>query len=115
MLFPRDLFHRDMRDCLSRGTISDWRKAHYSPLLHNAMLATSLGFLDDPVMRAIDVRRQYAAHGARFLHAEMERPMISTIYGLILLARFYGATSASELGYMYSGMALRCAQSSEFA
>jgi hypothetical protein len=113
MLFRRDDFLTDLRTCLSPETGSPWRKALYSPLLHNALLAISLGFLDDPALSPINVRSHFAAHAARFLQAELERPMISTIYGLILLARFHGAASANELGYMYSGMALRCAQSSE--
>ena len=112
MLEQKD-FEQDMRSCLSTNNPQMWRKSYYSPLLHNAILANAVGLLNDPSLNTIAIRDQFANQAVNQVHSEMQRPMISTIYGLVFLARFYGSSSPSELGYMYSGLALRCSQSCE--
>lgn len=95
-------FRTDMRSCLSSSD-GPVRTQNYSPLLHNAILAVGLRlwqgdqvqpfpdlvFIKDGTLQVSDAEMASVIcyHQARtFVETEAERPMLSTIRGLLLVA-----------------------------
>ena len=96
-----------METCLRDNLV---RRAHYSPLLHNAVLSLGLAYSDDPNLAGNEYRKRFAAEAVKYINSEAERPLISTVLGLLALGNFFCSSGLSGLGYLYSGMALRSAQ-----
>jgi hypothetical protein len=80
------------------------RTAHYSPMLHNAIIALALAFSD--VIQFSDLRnRQYFARKAEsYLKDELARPNITGVHALSILGSYYGSVGERNLGYFYAGM-----------
>lgn len=98
------LFQRDMHRCLTIPGISPPLKtAHYSPMLHNALLAVATAFSDDPVIKDPGTRQQYADKAKSFLENECEMPKLSAMTALSILANYYSSTNHPTLGYIYFG------------
>lgn len=117
-------FRRDMDLCLGGGPGESRpvRTAHYSPLLHNAILAIGCclyrgdrihssfpkirslymgeenGTEADPADRAADA---FAAKAKECFDVECERPMLSTVNGLLLMASFRSCRAQPNLGRTY--------------
>ncbi|KAJ7062679.1 fungal-specific transcription factor domain-containing protein [Mycena amicta] len=104
------LFLRDMHRYITHQGPQKIKTAHYSPMLHNALLALGSAFSEDPSVRAISSRRSIAAHAKSFIEAEVMRPDISVVNGLATLASFHSGHGEVMLGYMYFGMGTRIAQ-----
>lgn len=95
-------FRSDMRTCLSTPD-GPFRTQNYSPLLHNAILAVGLRLwqgdqvqpfpelvvIKDGILQVSDAEMASVIcynHSRSFVETEAERPMLSTIRGLLLIA-----------------------------
>jgi hypothetical protein len=99
------LFQRDMHRCLAMPNSSPPLKtAHYSPMLHNALLAVATAFSNDPAIKDLASRQRYADKAKSFLESECELPKLSAITALSILANYHSSTNHPTLGYIYFGM-----------
>ncbi|KAI0355507.1 hypothetical protein OH77DRAFT_1454895 [Trametes cingulata] len=106
-----ELFLRDMHRALSAPpSAPPMKSAHYSPMLHNAVLALATAYSDDPLIKDIRYRRMYARKAKSYIEAECQRPTIPLITALGVLAAFHSAAGEQSLGYLYFGMAGRMSQ-----
>ena len=102
------LFLRDMRRALNLPPSQDPPKTpHYSPMLHNALVALALAFLDDPRLRDFKTRQYFAERAKSFLEAECREPNISVVQALSLVGSFHSSQGDQTLGYMYCGTFFR--------
>ena len=93
-----------MHRCLSTPTYSPPQKtAHYSPMLHNSMLAVATAFSDEPAIKAPATRQLFADKAKSFLEDECELPKLSAMTALSILANYYSSTNHPTLGYIYFG------------
>ncbi|KIM41300.1 hypothetical protein M413DRAFT_445331 [Hebeloma cylindrosporum] len=105
------LFCRDMYRALSVPRSQPPPKTpHYSPMLHNALVALALAFLDEPELRDLKARQYFANTAKSFIEAECEKPNISVVHALSILASFHSSQGDQTLGYMYFGMSARMSQ-----
>ncbi|KAI0260216.1 hypothetical protein BC834DRAFT_973601 [Gloeopeniophorella convolvens] len=105
------LFQRDMQRCLSLpGSQPPLKTAHYSPMLHNAMLAVATAFSDDPMIKDPAARRQFADSAKSYLEDECELPKLSAMTALSLLANYHSSENHPTLGYIYFGISARMSQ-----
>ena len=84
--------------------------AHYSPLLHNCMLAVASAFSSDPLIRKPETRARFAEEARAYIETECSRPNICTVQALGLFASYYSGQGQQTLGFMYFGMSARIAQ-----
>ncbi|KAK0484836.1 fungal-specific transcription factor domain-containing protein [Armillaria novae-zelandiae] len=102
------LFLRDMyRAIASSGTV---KTPHYSPMLHNALIALATAFSDDPHINSFKNREQYAIKAKSYLEYECEKPNICVVQALSLLGSFHASNGDQNLGYLYFGMSTRVGQ-----
>ncbi|KAL5498884.1 hypothetical protein ACEPAH_1402 [Sanghuangporus vaninii] len=94
----------------SRLSTSLPRLAHYSPFLHNMLLAVGTAFSTDPEIRKPETRARFADEGKAYIEEECSRPNISTVQALGLLASYYSGQGQQTLGFTYFGMSIRIAQ-----
>lgn len=98
------LFLRDMYRALCKPPSQTPPKTpHYSPMLHNALVALALAFLDEP-FRDLKMRMQYASHAKGFIEDECRKPNLSVVQALSVLASFHSSKGDQTVGYMYFGM-----------
>ncbi|KAH9854843.1 hypothetical protein C2E23DRAFT_874926 [Lenzites betulinus] len=106
-----ELFLRDMHRALTAPhSAPPPKSAHYSPMLHNSVLALATAYSDDPLINDIRYRRLYARKAKSYIEGECQRPAIPLITGLGVLAAFHSAAGEQSLGYLYFGMAGRMSQ-----
>ncbi|KAF8313798.1 hypothetical protein DL93DRAFT_2167602 [Clavulina sp. PMI_390] len=79
--------------------------AHYSPMLHNVILAISLAFSDIPEMRSREFRDKFIVEAKKWHDQEMEHPNLSTVQGLALLSTYYSSWGEHTLGWNTFGTA----------
>ncbi|GMK56845.1 hypothetical protein CspeluHIS016_0306850 [Cutaneotrichosporon spelunceum] len=105
--FRRDLASSPVVD----GTIIRARRtAHYSPLLHNVILALGVAFLEIPVNVREQLGIAFSKRAKDLLEEEAETAMISTVSGVLLLGSYHASVARHNLGFMYSGIGLRLVQ-----
>jgi hypothetical protein len=105
------LFQRDMHRCLSLpSSLSPLKTAHYSPMLHNALLAVATAFSDDPAIKDPLTRQQFADKAKSYLEDECERPKLSAMTALSILANYHSSENHATLGYIYFGICARMSQ-----
>lgn len=85
------------------------KTAHYSPMLHNAILSIALCFVDDPDLRQPATRKLFIAEAKKYIDSEAMNPTVATVQALAHLASYYSLAAEHNLGWLYIGMALRCA------
>ena len=85
---------------------------HYSPMLHNALVALALALLDEPY-NDFKIRQVYASRAKSFIEAECRKPNLSVVHALSVLASFHCSHGDQTLGYMYFGMSARMSQACE--
>lgn len=85
-------------------TASSPKLAHYSPFLHNSLLAVASAFSDDPEIRKTEVRERFVNEAKSYLEDECSRPNISTVQALGVLASYYSGRGQQTLGFMYFGL-----------
>ena len=101
------LFLRDMCHSLSVPSSRDPPKTpHYSPMLHNALVALALAFVDDARFRDFKTRQYFADKAKSYLEAECQRPNISVVQALSFIGSFHSSQGDQTLGYLYFGMSL---------
>jgi Fungal specific transcription factor domain len=101
------LFLRDMFRALSVPPSQPApRTSHYSPMLHNALLALAMAFSDDPRICDLNSRQYFARKAKSYIEAECQSPNISVVHALSFLASFHSSLGDQTLGYMYFGMHL---------
>jgi hypothetical protein len=86
------------------NTQTPLKTAHYSPMLHNALLSVATAFSKDPVIKNPDSRQRYAEKAKSFLESECELPKLSAMTALSILANYYSSANQPTLGYIYFGM-----------
>ncbi|KAF7292148.1 hypothetical protein MIND_01241800 [Mycena indigotica] len=87
------------------------KTSHYSPMLHNALLALGSAYSDDPKVRSVTARRAIVAHAKSFIEAEVARPDISVVNALAIVGSFHSSHGEMMLGWTYFGMSIRISQS----
>jgi hypothetical protein len=99
-----DLFLRDMRRALgvSRAQ-SPPKTTHYSPMLHNALIAVATAFSDDPRVRDLKSRQCFASTAKGYIEAECQQPNISVVHALSVLGSYHSGLGEQTLGYLYFG------------
>ncbi|KAK7048574.1 Zn(2)-C6 fungal-type domain-containing protein [Favolaschia claudopus] len=106
--FPIVPFHflRDMYRALSVPVTMDPPKTpHYSPMLHNAILASALVFSDDPYLRDPKTRLNFIRVAqARF---DLKKPDASMVHALAFIAMFYTDIGDRIPAELYLGMSIR--------
>jgi len=73
-------------------------------MLHNALVALALAFLDDPQLRDLKARQYFANTAKSFIEAECEKPNLSVVHALSILASFHSSQGDQTLGYLYFGL-----------
>ncbi|KAF9078472.1 hypothetical protein BDP27DRAFT_1207043 [Rhodocollybia butyracea] len=105
------LFLRDMYRFLNvPRSQSPPKTSHYSPMLHNALLAIATGFSDNPIVRDYKARKSFADEAKRLLESEVQRPNVSVVHALSILGSFHSSNGEQGLGYMYFGIGSRVSQ-----
>lgn len=104
-------FRIDMDVTVSEtGTIvrRNLRTAYYSPLLHFAILAIGVMYLDDGCCADRErVSNTFARNATTFFEEEIEMAKLSTVVGLMLLGTHHAGHARQSLGYIYAGNGLR--------
>ncbi|KAG5644488.1 hypothetical protein DXG03_008315 [Asterophora parasitica] len=105
-----DLFLRDMHQTLATPRSQTPPKtAHYSPMLHNSLMAVATAFSDDPRIRDLKSRQAFAAVAKSYIEAECQQPNISVIHALSLLGSYHSGLGEQTLGYFYFvGLSIDC-------
>jgi len=99
------LFLRDMYRALSVPPSQTPPKTpHYSPMLHNALVALALAFLDDPKFTDLKSRQYFANTAKSFIEAECQKPNLSVVHALSVLSSFHSSQGDQTLGYLYFGL-----------
>ncbi|KAE9402722.1 hypothetical protein BT96DRAFT_918021 [Gymnopus androsaceus JB14] len=105
------LFLRDMYRFLNIPRCQTPPKtSHYSPMLHNALLAVATGFSDDPLIRDYKARKYFADEAKRLMESEVQRPNVSVVHALSILGSFHSSSGEQGLGYVYFGISSRVSQ-----
>ncbi|KAF7297474.1 Zn(2)-C6 fungal-type domain-containing protein [Mycena indigotica] len=104
------LFLRDMHRYLMHSGSTQAKTPHYSPMLHNALLALGSAYSSTPEVSNIDARRTLAAHAKGFIEAEVMRPNVTVVNALAILGSFHSGHGEVMLAYMYWGMSTRIAE-----
>jgi hypothetical protein len=97
-----------MAICLSTSSPSPppERTSFYSPLLHNAILSLAVAYCDDPRVRNVEAGLFFASVAKDAIEIEVERPMLSTVQGLMLLGSFHSGSARHGQGYYFAGAGL---------
>ena len=108
------LFQRDLTRAIHSQTQSPIsRTAHYSPMLHNIILAIALVFVDEPLLQNTVTRALFADLADKHLESEMARPTLATVHALALKSSYHSTLGEHTVGWTCFGLADRAAQSSE--
>lgn len=98
------LFLRDMYRALSvPASQTPPKTPHYSPMLHNALIALAAAFSDDPHISDLATRQKFATVAKGYIDLECQRPNICVVQALSLLGSFHSSQGDENLGYMYFG------------
>ncbi|WRT69882.1 uncharacterized protein IL334_006873 [Kwoniella shivajii] len=118
-----DRFRSDMYLCTENSSNqtgnNNNRTDNYSPLLHNALLALSTSHLrfkqsqkaPSNVLLDDGWTNILLSHACMQIEWEVERPLLSTVRGLILIIIVMGQTGRLNSAFSYFGMAVRMADS----
>lgn len=100
------LFRRDMARCLGSPD-APGRTSYYSPMLHNAILSLGVVFCTDPRVASIPAAFIFATAAKEFLEAEVERPLLSTMQGLMTLGSVHSGSGRHGLGYYFANSGIK--------
>jgi len=79
------------------------KSVHYSPMLHNVLVALALAFSDDPTFRDLKARQYFIDAAKGYMENECRKPTLATVQALSFLGTFYGSQGDQGLGFMYFG------------
>lgn len=109
-----DLFMQDMvRTVMLPRDTPPARFSHYSPFLHNIILAIALMWAEDEDLSHANTRAIFAEHAESFLPTELARPTLATVQGLALKSSLHSTLGDHTSGWAYFGMAERVSLSRE--
>jgi hypothetical protein len=86
------------------------RTAYYSPLLHNAVLAIGVAYLDLPGDVRDHLGIAFAKRAKDLVDDETEMTMLSTVGGGLLVGTYYASVARHNFGFVHSGIGLRLVQ-----
>lgn len=90
------------------GVKSNTHTDFYSPLLHWAILAIGVMYLEtDSYHDRALVANSFAGKAAAYFEKEIERPKLSTVVGLMLLGSHHAGDARQNSGFIYAGTGLR--------
>ena len=84
-------------------------------MLHNAILAIALGFSDDPYLRQSSTRAVFGMQAKSFIDEEGMTPSVATVQAFAHIASYHSLGAEHNLGWLYIGMASRCAIAREYS
>lgn len=87
---------------------------HYSPMLHNALMSLATAFSDQPRIRDLNSRQYFARKAKDYIESECQRPNISVVHALSILASFHSSQGDQTLGYLYFGESGELVSESEY-
>jgi hypothetical protein len=102
-----------METALSGDPRVKTKTPHYSPMLHNAILSIALCYADEPHLQTSAVRTIFVKEAKTHLEHEGMNPTVATVQGLAHIASYHSLAAEHNLGWLYIGMALRCAMARE--
>ncbi|KAF8338284.1 fungal-specific transcription factor domain-containing protein [Cantharellus anzutake] len=108
MMVNPTCFVRDYSKALSQDVCGE--VAHYSPMLHNAILAFALAFSSNPVHQSVEFRRRFATQAKIYIDTECQAPTLSTVQALAILSCYYSGVAELVLSFTYLGTAMRVSQ-----
>jgi hypothetical protein len=79
---------------------------HYSPMLHNVMIAIGSGHRSDLGLESI---RNFVTHAKTCWDEATMRPSLAILQSLLLLSTYHQGTGEYVCGWMYMAMANRLA------
>jgi hypothetical protein len=98
------LFLRDMwRALIGPSSQPPPKTTHYSPMLHNALMAFATAYSDNPRIRDLKSRQYFAQLAKSYIDKECQSPNISVVHALSILGSFHASQGDQTLGYMYFG------------
>lgn len=98
------LFLRDMYRALSVPKNQPVpHQPHYSPMLHNAILALGTGFSDDPAIRNLKSRTYFLEKAKSYIEEECSKPRLCVVQALSLIGGFHSSQGDQTLGYVFFG------------
>lgn len=105
------LFLRDMYRALSipRHDMPP-RTAHYSPMLHNALLSIAVCYSDDPKIQDPRIREMFATEAGRLWQIEAAKPNIAVVQALAMLSSYHSSHLNPTVGHVYFAMSARLSQ-----
>jgi Fungal specific transcription factor domain len=104
----------DHYDAQSDVPIKVPKVAHYTPMLHNSILALALAYSDNPHLNKLKIRALFADQAKRYLEAECARPSLACVHALGYLASYYSGQGEQNLGFLFFGMSVRMSQARKF-
>lgn len=105
-----EYFLRDMHTFLHSTSSPPPRLTHYSPFLHNSLLAVATAFSSDPEVRKSETRARFAKEAKAYVEAECSRPSVCAVQALGMLASYFSGKGQQTLGFLYFGMSARLEQ-----
>ena len=98
------LFLRDIYQALRLpASHTPQKTAHYSPMLHNALIALATAFSDNPHLRNLKTRLAFLEKAKSYIDIECDCPNISVVYGLAMIGSFHASMDQPGLGFLYFG------------
>ncbi|RXK38884.1 hypothetical protein M231_03833 [Tremella mesenterica] len=97
-------------------TNSSPKNMHYSPLLHNVILALACQLSPQTVSPSTDptiacnVAEALGERARGYIEEEADTPQLSTVKGMMLLGSYHWSRGKHSLGWFYEGMGVRIAQ-----
>ncbi|KAK7042501.1 Zn(2)-C6 fungal-type domain-containing protein [Favolaschia claudopus] len=103
------LFLRDMYRALRVPRSEEPpRTPHYSPMLHNALLALCAVFSDEPHLRDPRTRQHFVLAAQARMFEEIKRPNLSIVLALEFIGSFYAADKDDQIqAELFFGMSIR--------
>ncbi|KAF8328706.1 uncharacterized protein EI90DRAFT_3064327 [Cantharellus anzutake] len=95
-------FLRDYRQALSQDVSGDI--VHYSPMLHNGILAFALAFSSNQAHRSLEFRQRFATQAKVHFDTECQTPTLSTVQALAILSCFHSGAAELVLSFTYLGL-----------
>jgi 3-dehydroquinate dehydratase len=80
------------------------KTAHYSPMLHNAIVAMALAFSGEIRFSNLKNRQFFVRKAESYLMDELARPNIAGVHALSMLGSYYASAGERNLGYFYAGV-----------
>jgi hypothetical protein len=79
------------------------KTAHYSPMLHNAIVAVALAFSDNIQFSDLKNRQYFVRKAESYSMDELARPSIAGVHALSMLGSYYASVGEQNCGYIYIG------------